>query len=251
MNDDLFITMVVHGESKAGKTWLGTTAPKPLLVLDAEAGGMRFVPGRKITWDPMKEDPPANDGTWDICRVRLDKTSVLDVVKQYIETGRHPFAAITFDSLSEYQSRLKREIESSGQLDQQDWGRVLTTLEDTVMELRDAVERQEQLKSLVIITGSRLRDGKFRPMLQGAMSLVLPYKLDVNGYLFTQVDGNGMLRRGLRIEANGEYDAGNRLGGSLPGIVWDPSVETMLTTMSNHFNPNNNINNPEAESKEA
>lgn len=246
MNDDLFVSLVVHGESKAGKTWLGATAPKPLLVLDSEAGGMRFVPGRKIVWDPMKEDPPVADGTWDICRVRLDKTSTLDVVKQYIETGRHPFVAIVFDSLSEYQARLKREIEGSGQLDQQDWGRMLTSIEDIVMELRDAVERQDQLKALVVITGTRLRDGKFRPFLQGQMSLVLPYKLDVNGYLFTQVDGNGVLRRGLRIEAHGDIDAGNRLGGSLPGVVWDPNVETMLETMNNFFNNPSNTETQEA-----
>lgn len=239
LDPEVFVSVVVQGESKVGKTWLASTAPKPLLVLDAEAGGMRFVPGRKVTWDPMKEDPPVADGTWDICRVRLDSTAVLDIVKQYIERGKHPFVSIAFDSLTEYQSRLKREIESSGQLDQQDWGKMLTGIEDTVMELRDAVERQEQLKCLVVVTGTRMRDGKFRPFLQGQMANILPYKVDANGYLFTARDDGGNLRRALRLEASGDIDAGNRLGGCLPGVVWDPDLTTMLQTINNHIKENN------------
>lgn len=235
MTDDLFLTIVVHGESKVGKTWLGSSAPKPVLILDAEAGGMRFVPGRKITWDPMTQEPP-QPGEWDICTVTVDDVSKLDVVYQWLRSGQHPFRAVVFDSLTEIQSRLKKSIDSSGLLDQQGWGRILTMLEDLVVKFRDLTEAQDQLQAFVVIAGTRMRDGKFRPFLQGQIANLLAYKLDAEGFLFVQNGEDGHVHRGLVIANSPMYEVGNRLGGALPDVVWEPSIEGMLGTIASAIN---------------
>lgn len=227
---DRYITGVVHGESKAGKTWLAATAPKPLLVLDAEAGGMRFVPGKRIRWNPATERPPAADGAWDICQVSVNSTQQLDLAFQWLNSGQHHFRSVVIDSIMEIQSRLKRELSSTGIMEQQDWGRALVFIEDVAVKFRDLCEHPTAPLSCVVYTaGTRFRDGKFRPLLQGQIVNVLPYKVDFVGFLQVVTDQEGNHRRGLIVEDDGIHVAGNRFGGRLPAVVWDPSLEQMFT----------------------
>lgn len=111
-------------------------------------------------------------------------------------------------------------------MDQQAWGRILTALDDCVMALRDSVEAQDQLQSLLITAATEFRDDKFRPMLQGAMKRKLSFKLDVTGYLGTEYDDDGILRRYLQCVGTGRIDAGNRAG--LPEKIWDPTITGIL-----------------------
>ncbi len=231
---DAFLTMTVHGEAKKGKTHFGATAPGKNLFLDAEAGGMRFVPGSKVNWDPLREDVP-DMSDYNICRVEVNSTGALDAAIAVIEHGEHPFTGVTFDSLSEYQSRLKRELTPGGQLDQQGWGEVLVTIEDQVMKLRDSVAAQSPtMRYCLIITGTQFRDDKWRPLLQGGMKDRLSYKLDCNAFLYTQRDDSGNLRRALRIEGDGKTDAGNRFPGDWGEIIWDPNMTKILKKLNDN-----------------
>lgn len=223
----MFVSLLVHGESKTGKTTLGATAPGKVLFLDAEAGGMRFVPGDIVQWNPRTEGPP--EGGWDICRVVLDSTGVLDAVLQWIESEDHPFNSVVLDSLTEYQARLKRELDPSGQLEQRDWLTILVRVENLVSRLLDALERQPDFRALVVICGTAMKDYRFRPMMDGKIVSKLPYKFDVNGYLDRVRDSDGDIRTRLRIEATPEIDAGNRISHAYPDpVIWDPNVETIL-----------------------
>lgn len=227
MTDSAFLTAVVHGESKVGKTWLGASSPTPILVLDAEAGGFRFVPGEQIVWDPQREPIPENPP--DIVRVKLRDRATLGAVLDMIRMGDHPFKSIVVDSLTEYQSRIKREMFPSGVIDQQGWGSILLDIEDRVMSLRDLAEDDDQLQSIVLIAHSEMRDEKQRPMMQGAMKNKLSYKLDMTGYLFKTRDDSGNLRRGLRVVGDGKVDAGNRPIGDKPEVIWDPSISGIIS----------------------
>lgn len=217
-----YISIVVHAESKAGKTTLGSTAPKPILVLDAEAGGFRFVDGKIIDWDPLREDVP-KAGDWDICRVTITDRHELKAVLDVIRSERHPFVSIVIDSLTEYQTRLTHTYQ---RLDQQAWGDILRDLDQLVMGFRDAVDSQDQLRAFVVIAGTEFRDGKFRPMLQGQMKRKLSYKCDVTAYLDVVVDENGDQRRRLRISGDPAIEAGSRP--SLPPVLWDTSITEIL-----------------------
>lgn len=233
MNKDDYMTLLLYGDSKVGKTWLGASAPKPLLVIDAEAGGMRFVPYKKITWDPVTEDPPTI-GDWDICQVSVTNTFELEAIRRWLISGNVPFKSIVIDSLTEIQSRMKRELFPDGQLRWNDWGQLLTKLEDLVVEFRDLANKFDHIKCMVIITGAdekfssdERKPGRIQPLLQGAISKHLPYKIDAIGHLALTVDDEGNDRRRLQLGKTDDVYAGNRLGGRVERFVWDPNLTTI------------------------
>ena len=226
---DRYITLVVHGESKVGKTWLGATTPPPRLILDVEAGGMRFVPGATVKWNPLADPPPDADGTWETCQATITDIRALDMVFQWLNSGQHPFRSVTVDSLMEVQSRMKRELADGGVMSEREWGILLTHLEDLVVKIRDLSEHPTRpIDAVVFITGTRMKDGRFRPLLQGQIANLLPYKVDAIGFMFTTLDESGNVRRGLMLDDDGTHVAGNRLGGRVPAVVWEPSVTGLL-----------------------
>lgn len=233
MTTGRFITLLVHAESKTGKTWLGDTGPVPRLILDAEAGGIRFTPSRKIWWNPMTEQVPEYDGTWDTCVVRAKSLGVITQVYNWLNSGNHPFKSVTLDSVMEIQAAAKAEIRGGNTMfDQQNWGRLFDVLDDTIRKFRDLTEHPTNpVQAVIYIAGTKMKDGMLRPLLDGQIILKLPYLLDACGYLFTQRDEAGNLRRALSIEPGGVAVAGNRFGGRLPGVVWDPDVTQMLNAL--------------------
>lgn len=225
-----FITMVIHAESKAGKTTLGSTAPKPILLLDSEAGGFRFVDGKIIDWDPIRQDVP-KPGDWDICRVSVKDRHELKAALEVVRSGQHPFVSIVIDSITEYQTRLTQQYQ---RLDQQSWGDILRELDQLVMGFRDATDAQDQLKAFVVIAGTEFRDGKFRPMLQGQMKKKLSYKLDLTAYLDVVIDENGEERRRLRLSGDPLIEAGSRP--KLPPVMWDTTITEILQLIEKEEN---------------
>ena len=235
-----FLTAVIHGESKVGKTYLSGTVPKPALFLDAEAGGMRFLARhyKIVEWTPGEPWP---EGDFEIVRCQVKSVDTLLAVYERLRTG-HPFKSIVMDSYTEMQSRFKREISADGLLDQQGWGKILSVMEDMAMKFRDLTEHpQHPIDCFVVIAGTRMRDGKYRPFMQGQIANLLPYKVDLCGYLFAAKDEHNNTRRGLRIAVGDPdlYDCGNRLDGMFPDVVWDPNMSTMLEHINNEMNGNN------------
>lgn len=229
---DDYITLVVHGDAKAGKTTFSSTGPGRTLILDSEAGGMRFVPGKKVTWNVDKgEDIPNADDDWRICRVPTNNIQTVKRAMDFLMTGRHPFNNIVMDSLTELQDIVKRERSATFQLEQRDWGVVFGTMNDVVVAMRDLVAAQDQLKSLIVVTGTALRDGKFRPMISGQFGSKLPYKLDGIGFLVKVADENGELRRALVLDDSTTHEVGHRLGDKAPKTLWDPTISKLLNTI--------------------
>jgi hypothetical protein len=233
MTDGRYVTLLVHAESKVGKTWLGDTGPAPRLILDCEAGGIRFTESRKVWWNPLTEVIPVVDGSWDTCVVSVKSIQALTTAFSWLNSGEHPFRSVTLDSVMEIQAIAKREIRGTNtQFDQQNWGTLFDTMDEQIRRFRDLTEHPTNpLEAVVYICGTKMKDGMFRPLLDGQIILKLPYLVDACGYLYTAKDESGALRRALLIEPGGIAVAGNRFGGKLPGTVWDPNVTTMLDTL--------------------
>lgn len=226
-----FLHIVVHGEAKVGKTWLATSGPGTTLVLDAEAGGMRFVPGKKVTWDVDKGEAIPEAGDWRICRVPVTGLMTLQRVRDVLMTGRHPFNNVAIDSLTELQDQVKQSRSATWQLEQQDWGYIFGVMNDIVVAFRDIVERDPKLRSLTVICGTTFKDGLFRPMIAGQFGAKLPYKLDAIGYLWKTKDTAGNLRRGLVLGESNTYATGHRLGDKVDDVMWDPTLTKLLNTV--------------------
>lgn len=201
-------------------------------MLDAEAGGMRFVPGRKIIWAVDKGEPMPERGDWDVCSVSVEDLMTLQRVRDNLMSGSHSFDNITLDSLTEIQDKIKRERSTTFTLDQQDWGYIFGIMNDVVVTFRDIVASQG-MHSLTVVCGTHFRSGKFRPMISGQFGDKLPYKLDAIGYL-TQVldESTGKTRRALIFHGQDVYETGDRMGGRLPDVVWDPTVAKLVELVS-------------------
>src|SRR5262249_51937620 len=132
MKSQRLLSVLVHARSKAGKSTLSSTLPGPMLVIDAEGGwkfidtiGFRGKPLRKVFWDPMKEMPPREDGTWDVCLVTIRDWQTLAKTFQMLTQAPHDFVSIVIDSITEIQRRCKANLVGTEQMKIQDWGTLL------------------------------------------------------------------------------------------------------------------------------
>lgn len=215
------LTVLAQGDSGAGKSWLADSAPKPLLLLDAE-GRSEHTPSRKITWDPH-EPPPEASPDWDTAVVNILTYQDLDLPIQWLQSGKHPFRSVAVDSVTELQARLIDKLVGLMQMDQQDWGEALRTLEGDVRKFRDLRKNPVRpIEALIMLTGAAERNGKQRPMLQGQLASKLAYHFDVVGYLQWAVAENGDFVRQFLIH---------------PAIAPDKQVKDDTHVLSQHYGP--------------
>jgi AAA domain len=218
------LTMLVHGYSKVGKSLLAASTPPPRVYFDVESAA-RFLPLRAVTWDP-RDAPPDYDGKWDTCVIPVrewqDAVHGLDWLKQ----GQHPFRSASVDSISELQYRNVEKIAGRSQVQLQHWGQVLRETGGFVRDLRDlTMHPTNPLDAVVITAMSKLdKQGILRPHLQGQLGDVIPYLLDVCGYLFVDTDDKGQEIRRLLTRRRDAKEAGERVGGKIPPLMNLPVI---------------------------
>lgn len=229
------MSILLHSDTKVGKTTFGATSPKPMLLLDAEMA-YRFLPNPKVFWDPMTQAPPVYDGTWEICVVLIREYSTFVRAYEWLASGQHNFISVVIDSISEIQTRCKDQLLAQGADKFKLWGGLLDHMEKKVREFRDLTEHPTRpLSSIVITSMTQQRDGKWRPYVQGQLQTKMPYFLDVIGYLYVQeipatdpTQASTKIRRML-VTPHPQFEAGERVQGRLGGDVVDnPTVVGML-----------------------
>jgi hypothetical protein len=227
--------VLIHSDTKVGKSTFGNTARAPRLLLDAEAA-YRFLPGVKVFWDPISEAPPRWDGVWDMCVVRVSAYNIFTRALAWLQSGQHDFRSVVIDSITEIQVTCKDEISPDGVMKIQLWGDLLTHMERSMRQFRDLTDHPTRpIEALIVTAMTEMRDGKWRPYVQGKLAVKAPYFLDVIGYMFVQEVGNPQdptqppikVRRML-VGKNGQFEAGERVQGRLPEVVDYPTVPMML-----------------------
>lgn len=241
------LSALIHAPSKVGKTTLSSTAPPPICVLDAE-GGWRFIREagyrsgvklRRTEWDPLTGPPPRWDDTWDFCHVVVRQWATLTTAYNYLaRTDMHDFQSLILDSVTEAQRKLKANLRGTEQMRIQDWGDLLTYMDKLVRDMRDLVllPQPNPLRFVMFIAETHMKDGGWRPAMQGQIGQSLPYWVDICGYLFTEptVDSDGQATGKLKKLLIGQgvnpaIIAGERVQGTLPDIISDPNISTMMT----------------------
>lgn len=223
--------MITHNSTLAG------TAPKPLLVIDVDGDGTRFLPYRKVYWDPRQGPPPRWDGSWDMCVCIIENWSAVEVVNTYLLTGQHMFASIVVDSLTELQIRCKKNIKGgSSAFRIQDYGDLLERMNDVITQWRDLTRHPTNPVSVVgFVTETMQRDGLWRPYLEGRMATRLPYKSDLYGYLYVAdiPDATNPLQtvsvRRMQLVPSQFVDAGERVQMRLGAVVDVPAGVENIT----------------------
>lgn len=242
--------MLIHADAKVGKTTLASTAPLPLLAIDAE-GGWKWIAdsptvvqmyGRPLVrrdWDPLREPPPRYDGTWEICVVTVREWLTVQRVYDWISQQPHDFRSLVVDSITEIQRRCKQNLKGTEAMRIQDWGVLLAYMDATIRGFRDiTLIHDNPIKTVVFIAETRQnQNGKWRPYMQGQIEVALPYWMDVVGYLYTQpeYDGNqqptGRLTRHLLVTPDPRFEAGERVQGRLGHVVDNPNITTIMNTV--------------------
>ena len=231
------LTLMVYGESKVGKSTFAVTAPYPRLMLDVE-GGHRFLPIVPKYWDPMTEEPPVADGTWDTTVVQVRDYDTVLKAFQWLQSGKHQFKSLIIDSISELQVKCMDNIAGTEQMKMQQWGELLRHMGALLRDLRDLTMHPTQPLEAVILTAMARRgqDGVYRPYLQGQLATQAPYFYDVLGAITVEEFPNEdplqppHKARRMYVERTSQYEAGERVQGRLGAIVEQPnlSAERML-----------------------
>lgn len=244
VNTDEVLSILIHGSSKVGKSSVSFSAPLPLCVLDAE-GSTKFIntPGfrgttklRKISWNPIKEKPPRYDGTWDVCVVKVTNWATMVAAYQHLQMSPHDFVSLSIDSITEIQRKCKANLKGTEQLQQQDWGALLTQMDNLIRGYRDLTLLDNTLRCVIFIAETKMHEGKWRPFMQGAIATSLPYWVDICGYAFLEptLDANNQptgKQQKLLVSAHPQYEAGERVQGRLPDIVVEPNIAAILETI--------------------
>jgi hypothetical protein len=228
---------MVYGESKVGKSTFAVTAPYPRLMLDVE-GGHRFLPINVKYWDPIREEPPQADGTWDTVVVQVREYDVVMKTFQWLQSGKHQFKSLIIDSISELQVKCMDNIAGTEQMKMQQWGELLRHMGALLRDLRDLTMHPTQPLEAVVLTAMARKgqDGVYRPYLQGQLAIQAPYFYDVLGAITVESMPNpdplqpAYKVRRMYVERTPEYEAGERVQGRLGKIVeqGDLGVERML-----------------------
>lgn len=230
------LTVLIHGESKTGKSTLAVTAPYPRLMIDAE-GGHKFLPIVPRYWDPARESPPEADGSWDTCVVQATSFDQMLRAQQWLQSGKHQFASLIVDSISELQVKSIEQLAGREQMQMQQWGALLRTTTGLMRDLRDlTMHATNPLQAVVLTAMTTDKIGMKRPYLQGQSNVTAPYLFDITGYLVVDEFPNPdptqaptKVRR-LHITPSHDYVAGERVGGRLGTVVeqQDLSIERMI-----------------------
>jgi hypothetical protein len=242
--------MLIHAASKTGKTTLSATSPRPIAHFDAE-GGSKFLPGSHalmqklgrplvmIPWDP-REAPPVWDGTWDIAVVTVSGWDVVQRGYQWLASGQHTFQTVVIDSISEIQRRAKANISGTDQMKIQDWGALLTVMDNVIRGFRDfTIDPYNPIRVAVFIAETRPnQQGKSVPYMQGQIGVSLPYWMDIVSYLYVdqtesidQSTGQTVFVpvRRLLVAQHPLFEAGERVQGLVGPVIDYPDIETILS----------------------
>jgi hypothetical protein len=240
------LTIMVYGESKVGKSTFAVTAPYPRLMLDVE-GGHRFLPITVKYWDPIREEPPVADGTWDTVVVNVRDYDVVLKTFQWLQTGKHQFKSLIIDSISELQVKCMDSIAGTEQMKMQQWGELLRHMGALLRDLRDLTMHPTQPLEAVVLTAMARpgSDGRSRPYLQGQLAIQAPYFYDILGAITVETHPNPdplqapIKSRRMYVERTDEYEAGERVQGRLGKIVEQENlgIERMLDMIFGPKNP--------------
>lgn len=238
----------IHGWFGAGKTWLAATAPGPVFYADVE-GGVFDTKNPKVRWDDVKDDLSIIKGEKNLIVVFPLQTekqlvSVTDMFMSGQYDGKpHPFESFVIDSLTMFQTKVKREVQKPGhafdpdtKIDWDGWNRLLNHM---LMRCEDllTVTNPAHVKpvNVVLVSGTDREQAYARPLLEGAFRKRLPGLVDLHAFMRTDAI-EGVNKPVLYFRSTDVIDAKNRLDGVArkwpEGRIVEPTIPMILDALN-------------------
>lgn len=238
---DLKVYLHIHGVFGSGKTAFGLTGPAPRLVADVEGAVFKSkFGGDKQLWKDWDQTKPPVDTVVYPVKTEEDITFIID----YLKVGDHPFNTFTLDSLTLYQTKLKRELQQPNQKFNPDgeftfhaWNRVLNHMLMQAEDLLSCVEPTANKPINVCLISATDREANYmRPLLEGQIRKRLPGLVDIHGFMKMQRDKNDDLRSVLYFEPTDLIDAKCRLWqiaeNNPKGYIIDPTIKNIIEDLN-------------------
>lgn len=237
---DLKVYLHIHGVFGSGKTAFGLTGPGPRLVADVEGATFKSkYGGKKELWDDWDKESVPETIVYPI-KEEDDLKHLID----YLKVGDHPFETFTLDSLTLYQTKLKRELQQPNQKFNPDaeftfhaWNRVLNHMLMQAEDLLSVVQANANKPINVCLISATDREATYmRPLLEGQIRKRLPGLVDIHGYMKAQRDKEDKRHAVLYFEPTDLVDAKCRLwqiAEAYPnGFMVDPTIEEIVAVIN-------------------
>lgn len=225
------LSVLLHGFHGTGKSTLASKTPGPRLVLDAE-GGSNWLEGKKVYWTDLSSPPPKVDADTTVI-VNVVNVAALEDAWAWLNRGQHSFNTVILDSLSEMQKRFVDRIAGTAQMQQQQWGELLRTLEKVVRDIKDLkIHPVTPVEAVVVVCGSQKKEGEpVGPQLQGALANSIPFYFDLVGFCTLAQDGETLSQHVLIMPLN-DIVAKDRPGFSrtLGPVLVNPDITNLLAS---------------------
>jgi hypothetical protein len=234
---DLKVYLHIHGVFGSGKTAFGLTGPAPRLVADVEGAVFKSkFGGDKQLWKDWDQTKPPVDTVVYPVKTEEDITFIID----YLKVGDHPFNTFTLDSLTLYQTKLKRELQQPNQKFNPDgeftfhaWNRVLNHMLMQAEDLLSCVEPSANKPINVCLISATDREANYmRPLLEGQIRKRLPGLVDIHGFMKLQRDKNDDIHYVMYFEPTDTVDAKCRLWQiaeeNPKGYIIDPTINKII-----------------------
>ncbi len=161
---EFYVKLLIYGDPGAGKTYLGCTAPKPLILLTEPNVSDSTIKMARLN---RGTDPDI----WD-----LETWKDLEDAYTYLAEGNHPYKTVVLDSLTDLVQRIKRAVlDASVQrrpnrdpdvLEQGDWNKVQEKLTYIIRRYRDlpmhvvmtalSMDAQQEMKTVPYIQPTKV-----------------------------------------------------------------------------------------------
>ena len=233
---DLKVYLHIHGVFGSGKTTFGLTGPNPTLIADVEGAAMKAkAGGNKVLWSDWDKKSDVDT----VVYPTKTEQDLQDLIT-YLKIGDHPFETFVLDSLTLFQTKLKRELQQPNQKFNPDaeftfhaWNRVLNHMLMQAEDLLSCVEPNANKPINVCLISATDREAHYmRPLLEGQIRKRLPGLVDIHGFMKMERDKDGELHTILHFEPSDLVDAKCRLWqiaeANPKGYIVDPTIKQII-----------------------
>ena len=233
---DLKVYLHIHGVFGSGKTTFGLTGPNPTLIADVEGAAMKAkAGGNKVLWSDWDKKSDVDT----VVYPTKTEQDLQDLIT-YLKIGDHPFETFVLDSLTLFQTKLKRELQQPNQKFNPDaeftfhaWNRVLNHMLMQAEDLLSCVEPNANKPINVCLISATDREAHYmRPLLEGQIRKRLPGLVDIHGFMKMERDKDGELHTILHFEPSDLVEAKCRLWqiaeANPKGYIVDPTIKQII-----------------------
>lgn len=193
------LSVMLVGSGGVGKSYLASTSPGPILILDLEGAAYKM-PRPVVNWaiaDIEAGKYPTGLTEQSIVSVNTEEWKNVAAVFNSLRSPKSPFKSFWIDSATVLTQLGESEVARKKTNVQQGFGELLNFLRPELISLKNLTARPDMTLEVFGVTAWQ-RDDKAAPSLQGGIGGLFNHTFDCVGYVSLEVI-NGQLANNMRV----------------------------------------------------